>query len=101
MSRDYNLRLKVKYLLESGVTDIKFLRNATQLSRATIYNIKKKLKLGEEIIQKHKRVYNSENRNRLSNLANSQSKYSAIRLQEIAKKLWYTTNIFENSSNIF
>ncbi len=89
MLSELDNRLKVQILFESGISDIKFIQKATKLHVKTIQHIIKRIKSGEGIQRRRQsgrpRKYTSNDRNRLSNLANSHPKYSSVRLGEMAK----------------
>ena len=89
MPSELDNRLKVQILFESGISDIKIIQNATKLHVKTIQRIIKRIKSGEGIQRRRQsgrpRKYTSNDRNRLSNLANSHPKYSSARLGEMAK----------------
>jgi hypothetical protein len=89
MPSELDNSLKVQILFESGISDIKFIQKATKLHVETIQCIIKRIKSGEGIQRRRQsgrpRKYTSNDRNGLSNLANSHPKYSSAMLGEMAK----------------
>ncbi len=89
MPSELDNRLKVQILFESSISDIKLIQKATKLHVKTIQRVIKRIKSGEGIQRRcqsgRPRKYTSNDRNRLSNLANSHPKYSSARLGELAK----------------
>jgi transposase len=81
-------RNKVLILYKLGYTSPRVLREMTNLPRSTIYDIVNKIKRDGHVVRKRgtgrQRKFNSNDKKRISNLANSHPKYSCARIGQMA-----------------